>query len=329
MESCTSENVDGFVVRVQHRLYGADRGTEDEDCVDPNLFDDEYDLAAATGFTRVWAGSRVMLDFLKESSRPSLTNKKVLDLGSGAGLLGLCCAAMGSSVLMTDVKPVVEDILRVNLEANSGTEGERELQEEGGSYAAACPSSSGAMGRSEQTCGAKAAWPGAVAVGSGSALALPLDWKKDVREQVASFSDLKAADFASVETILAAECVWLKELLQPFVRTLKSLLMLCENAPLCLVSFVERGREGSETFTTRAEFLTALTDAGCTTSLEWTGEVEEPDDCHSEVQGESDQRGSADDIDDPMPEKAKKKIHVDRVEIFRVGLESIQSNPSR
>ena len=42
----------------------------------------------------------------------------VLDLGAGTGLLGLCCACFGASVMLSDFAPPVLALLHTNATAN-------------------------------------------------------------------------------------------------------------------------------------------------------------------------------------------------------------------
>jgi predicted nicotinamide N-methyase len=43
----------------------------------------------------------------------------VLDLGSGVGLLGLCCAALGARVILSDFAMAVLALLQANVDANA------------------------------------------------------------------------------------------------------------------------------------------------------------------------------------------------------------------
>ena len=113
----------------------------------------------------------------------------MVELGAGIGLLGLCAAVTGAHVLLTDVPAVVDNVLRPNLAANTGQsplEGAR-------------------------------AWSGARCVGAGSATAQTLDWYRPLVEQSVPLDPMEA------DVVLAAECVWLKELVEPFIATVRGL----------------------------------------------------------------------------------------------------------
>merc|ERR1719343_1471647 len=60
-------------------------------------------------------------------------------------------------------------------------------------------------------------WEGAVPVGRGSASAAVLDWTVPVSQQL-------AGDAARPDVVIAAECVWLSELVEPFADAAAALL---------------------------------------------------------------------------------------------------------
>ena len=71
-----------------------------------------------------------------------------------------------------------------------------------------------------------------------------------------------AADPREAEVILAAECVWLKELVTPFVETVLALLQ-GPHRPCCLLCFRERAKEGSASFTAGAAVMAEFGARGC------------------------------------------------------------------
>lgn len=169
-----------------------DDGDEDEDVeVDPFFFDDGYDVAASTGFTRVWEGAEALTAHLERTGLGR--GERVLELGAGVGECGLACAALGAHVLLTDVRAVCENVIRRNIEQN-GTGPATEL-----------------LG----------AWPNAARIGSGSASRATLNWMDEIPSD--PFQD-SALTFRDADILIAAECVWLRELLLPFVTTSSTLL---------------------------------------------------------------------------------------------------------
>ena len=64
-------------------------------------------VAAATGF-QVWEGARALKKMLEDPEMPlsaHIKGKRVLELGSGTGLAGLCASAIGGDVMLSGVPP--------------------------------------------------------------------------------------------------------------------------------------------------------------------------------------------------------------------------------
>ena len=101
-----------------------------EDFVDPSFFDPGYSVAASTGHV-MWEGSWALIRLLQAPPddvpggrlNHLVRGRRVVELGAGTGLLGLCMAARGAHVLLTDVRPVVEDTLQGNIARNGGGAG--------------------------------------------------------------------------------------------------------------------------------------------------------------------------------------------------------------
>ena len=215
-----------------------------EDFVDPSFFDPGYSVAASTGHV-MWEGSWALIRLLQSlpdapqragGGRLSrlVRGRRVVELGAGTGLLGLCMAARGAHVLLTDVRPVVEDTLRGNVARNAG----------------------GADGGGGAVPG-EGGWAGTVRVGEGSARAATLDWTDPVQAQCEGGNDPREA-----QVVVAAECIWLQDLLEPFLATALAL-MRGPARPPCLLCFRERAKEGSSVFQNLEQVLGAFRARGC------------------------------------------------------------------
>lgn len=153
---------------------------------DPYFFDSDYTIAGSTGFL-LWEANWLLLRLMRGPLRPLLAGRRVLDLGSGTGLAGLAAAAgTGAHVLLTDLASVCSGLLRQNVQRNAtagpaaaaaagaaavGVDGPGWVQQGLGGYGG------GAAG---------GPWPGAVAVGAGSAAVMALDWTEPLGPQVAA-----------------------------------------------------------------------------------------------------------------------------------------------
>ncbi|EFJ50816.1 hypothetical protein VOLCADRAFT_103609 [Volvox carteri f. nagariensis] len=236
---------------------------------DPYFFDSDYTIAGSTGFL-LWEANWLVLrllrpepngllarephkrsidqaipsDFPLQRHPPScdlrrlLTGHRVLDLGSGTGLAGLCAAACGAHVLLTDLASVCEGTLRANVQRNAlpaissaATGSSREPQN-------ALPSNTPpkavkeAQGKGEaeeeskvEDSGLEAGhgagpWAGAVRVGQGSAAVIALDWTEPLEPQVrAGGNDPRDADF-----ILAVDTIWLLDIFHAFIGVVLAVL---------------------------------------------------------------------------------------------------------
>ncbi|KAJ7095091.1 putative methyltransferase-domain-containing protein [Mycena belliarum] len=79
-------------------------------------------LDAAPGCGGVaWPAGEVLAQYLVKQGLDSLQGKKVLELGSGTGLVGLVAAMLGGTVCLTDQAPLL-DIMRENVEKNKLSE---------------------------------------------------------------------------------------------------------------------------------------------------------------------------------------------------------------
>ncbi|KAJ9468560.1 hypothetical protein DIPPA_30348 [Diplonema papillatum] len=257
----------GAVIRIKRK------DLEDSDSQDPNFFDDDYTVAAATGFT-VWDGAWALISQLNGVLGDELKGKRVVELGSGTGLAGLCAAACGGHVLLSDVSSVVGDMLWPNIRLNGigpaiepnekvrlngdgaavQPHGKTEspavrlngIEEaiEPDDIAGITESANGEIAAASRHVASPAAWPGAVGIGAngGTASALTIDWFKQLPAAVSG---------AWLDVILTSEAVWLQELVDPFVRTLASLLRLRTRDGAPVVAYIvcrERAKDTSLTF---------------------------------------------------------------------------------
>jgi len=218
-----------------HKIVVRRRNLErqDGDWQDPNFFADDYTVAAATGF-QVWEGSLVMIKLLGGDLGDELRGKRVVELGSGTGLAGLCAAACGCHALLSDIKTVTDQSLRPNVERNTA------------------PAPDGVHG---------AAWRGAGVVGEGTATCMALDWTRDIDEQAAQ----AAIEPWDCDVVLAAECVWLAELVHPFVTTV--LRLLSGRNGVCYCIYRDRAKQESQTFAGMQMVVEDFESGGCNVEL--------------------------------------------------------------
>ena len=226
-----------------HRVSVQRRDIDNEEGPDPYFFEADYSVAASTGML-MWEGSWAAIELLRAGTRPGgaprwfadlVRGKRVVELGSGIGLLGLCVAAAGAHVLMTDVPSVVECTLGPNVLA-SGPEVTAPSEPSAAVTAAGVSS---------------VPWANARQAGTGTASAQALDWWQAVSEQSEPNDPMQA------DVILAAECVWLRELIDPFVETVLTL-MKAPQRPICVLAFRDRSKATSETFSSLSLVLGAF-----------------------------------------------------------------------
>jgi hypothetical protein len=194
--------------------------TANDETQDPRLFEDDYDVASATGF-RVWEASSLFVSLLKQPSvQLQFASRCVIELGSGTGFLALAAATIGAHVLATDTRTVTTDSITPNIERNC---------------CAAIQSIHPISGFNVE---------GRRCVGAGSVAAAALDWHTDARRQLSAAG--VAADF-NFDIILAADCIWLLDVVAPFVNTLCSL-MPSDCLSIALLCFQNRAHDKSTVF---------------------------------------------------------------------------------
>jgi predicted nicotinamide N-methyase len=257
---------------------------EDVPIVDPFFFDSQYTLAGRTGF-QVWAGSRILLEWLlSSSSSSSLENLStasktnhyhhhhrmthdhainVLELGAGVGLVGTCLAACGANVLLTDLPTLVENAVQPNLRRNQNESHE---------------SNEDAPAWLQQQQSTKNG--GVVRIGNGWASATAVDWTMPVQDQ------LQHIHGNTIDMIVSSDCVWLQSMLHPLLDTVASLFEMNSDC-VFILSFQRRDAKnngGDNTmFTTRESIMEAIQARGWNIKcLAWRktiveGEPEEKD----------------------------------------------------
>jgi len=208
-------------------------GTDESPEVDPYFFDEGYSVAASTGFARVWEGAEALSSFLTRAPE-RCRGKRVVELGAGVGECGLVAACLGAHVCLTDVRAVVQNVIRRNVEQNG--DGEATTRE---------------------------AWPDSTRVGRGSATRATLDWCEPIPEH--PFGTSTTVGFRDADLIIAAECVWLRELLPPFAATAATL--LTNGVPEMILSVRDRSStedaSSGKAFAHTNEVVREFENAGC------------------------------------------------------------------
>ncbi|PNW74874.1 hypothetical protein CHLRE_12g506700v5 [Chlamydomonas reinhardtii] len=161
-----------------------------------------------------------------------LAGRRVLDLGSGTGLAGLCAAAAGAHVLLTDLASVCSGALRQNVARNERGCGTGEAGGSGGSgggveVVGGAASTPGGAGGGAGGGGGRP-WAGSVPVGcaGGSAAVMALDWTEPLGPQVAASggNDPREANF-----ILAVDTIWLLDIFHAFIDVVLAVLSHTDN----------------------------------------------------------------------------------------------------
>jgi len=203
--------------------------------VDPFFFDSGYTLAGKTGF-QVWPGSRLMVEAITfpnpindcpkliEWQKKISSGARVLELGSGVGVVGASFAHYGAQVLLTDLKTLVQNSTQPNLKRNAYPETFSELE----------PPS----------------WlpHDAVRIGKGWAASTAVDWNIHLKEQIDNFETV----VKNLDAIIASDCVWLLKMMEPLFETINCVFERSRHAKL-LLSFQRRDtKEGNNSvnFTT-------------------------------------------------------------------------------
>lgn len=212
-----------------------EKAVPDEDIdyeqVDANFFDPGYTLAGRTGF-QIWAGSRLLMEALTLPTKNVVTSlpswqrrlaegAKVLELGSGTGVMGISLAATGAQVVLTDLPSLVDNATRPNI----------------------CLNQTLSTHDKEAPSWMKGSDP--IPLNKGWAGTASLDWTKPLSDKVKSMS-------LDAELVVACDCVWLRSMLQSLLDTVQALFenTTCKS-PTLLLSFQRRDTSSDESmFTT-------------------------------------------------------------------------------
>jgi len=218
--------------------------------VDTCWFDPSYTLAGSTGFL-VWEGSWIFIDFLKQSLGEKIRGSRVVELGSGTGISGLCLAAIGAHVLLTDLPSITHSILTTNVSQNSSGEISPENQ---------------------------SAWNGAKSIGiqGGSAATMSIDWTVPLQSQNSDNNPIMT------DYVVAVDTIWLTELLEPLVKTICTILEGPRN-PECYIAFKDR-YGGTEIFAEVSHLVRLFKERGCVvTEIQMTGKEQDPENLKKHV----------------------------------------------
>lgn len=186
----------------------------DEDDV-PAFFLASESLAASTG-SKVWDSALFLVRYLEEN--PDLVReKRVVELGSGTGFVGLACASLGAShALLTDLPSVCSYCIQPNVSINPRIESQVSV--------------------------------------------VPLDWTSSPPQP--------SSPIFPFHLLVASDCVWLHELVDPFCQVLKNLLSDCPPSSYCLCAQMERAPDGtSQVFSSTPHLLQRMHHAGLKTTL--------------------------------------------------------------
>lgn len=184
---------------------------------------------------------------------------RVIELGSGVGVVGTYLSAVGSQVLLTDLPTLVGDAIDHNLKLNEDI---RTIDDDDDEYDRAGPPWLATEGDAIRR------------IGRGWAAATPLDWTLPLQEQL---TPLQAS---SIEFIVASDVIFLASMLNALLDTVDSLLkasssssssssssLSSNNNPSFLLSFQRRDAndgEESAAFTTVSGFIAEIHRRGWT-----------------------------------------------------------------
>lgn len=206
---------------------------------------------------KVWTGTRLLIETLawpqtNDCSRLKTIQEcirngaRMIELGSGVGVVGTYLSAIGSQVILTDLPTLVEHAIDHNLNQNKNTM-DSTMTSASSSIIInnACPSWLASDG---------------IRIGNGWATSIALDWTRPLHDQ------LTHEQASSVEFIIASDVIFLVSMLCYLLNTVESLFrMSSSNNPSFILSFQRRdARAGEESvaFTTVSGFVAEIYQRG-------------------------------------------------------------------
>eukprot|EP01102_Stenamoeba_stenopodia_P018288 TRINITY_DN6683_c0_g1_i1.p1 TRINITY_DN6683_c0_g1~~TRINITY_DN6683_c0_g1_i1.p1 ORF type:complete len:264 (-),score=75.54 TRINITY_DN6683_c0_g1_i1:53-844(-) len=140
-----------------------------------------YGHNLAVGLT-VWDGALVLAKYLE--LRKSLKGLRIIELGSGTGIAGICAAALGGDVVLTDVSWLV-NFLKANIAL---PENKQAIEEAGGSISVS-----------------------------------ELYWRSNEESAIVAIKDSEIPDPYDVDMIIAADVIYTEEAVPMLLTTLYNL----------------------------------------------------------------------------------------------------------
>jgi hypothetical protein len=173
---------------------------------------------------------------------------RMIELGSGVGIVGTYLSAIGSQVILTDLPTLVENAIDYNLNRNK-TIMDITTSSSSSIDITACPSWLARDG---------------IRIGNGWAAAIPLDWTRPLHEQ------LSHDQTTSIEFIIASDVIFLASMLNSLLNTVDSIFQASSsssNSPSFILSFQRRDAKAGEdsvAFTTVSGFVAEIHGRGWT-----------------------------------------------------------------
>jgi len=202
----------------------AEENEEEEfEKVDCHFFDKGYTLAGKTGF-QIWAASRLLVEVLTwpHSSRdgPNIrkwqkcvaNGAKIVELGSGIGVVGSSLAHAGGQVLLTDLPTLVIHATQPNIILNQNHRIQKDRDE-----------------KLQQ----QQYWNDSVPIGKGNASTMALDWTRPLPKEI-----------QDIDIVVASDCVWLTSMFHALLDTVSSIF---EKSPTATFFLSFQRRNSSET----------------------------------------------------------------------------------